>query len=166
MKRWMLTCFATLSLLLIVAGSVASPAAAAPGGNAANAHACQKGGWETLARTEDAGAAFVSQGECVSYGAKGGTIVDLVVRNPAISIDFTGNGGPYCAVNVHLRDFTPNTVYTVDNYAEGYFYGATTITTDGDGNADYTPYTYYQYGPFAQAIASNGVDSGLIDIAC
>ena len=78
MKRWMVVCFTTLSLLTLVVGSVASPDALAQG-NSANAKACQKGGWATRARTEDPGAAFVNQDECVSYGAQGGTIVRLGV---------------------------------------------------------------------------------------
>jgi len=169
MKRWMLVCFATLSLLVLAAGAVASPAAAAPGGNADNAHACQKGGWETLARAEDRYTAFANQDECVSYGAQGGTIVDLVVLNPYISLTFSPTGSPdYCGVNVHLREFQPNTEYVVSNYAQGSYWGSTTISTDGDGNADYAPYTYVQLsvGPFAQAIANNGIDSGLVEISC
>jgi hypothetical protein len=43
---------------------------AAPGGNSANAHACQKGGWQTLQTAT--GDSFTNQGACVSYGAHGG----------------------------------------------------------------------------------------------
>ena len=71
MKRWICVSFAVLSMLLIVANS----AAAAPGGNSANAKQCQKGGWETRARQDRASVAFTSQDACVSYAAQGGTIV-------------------------------------------------------------------------------------------
>lgn len=45
------------------------------GGVSEAAHACQKGGWESLAPEEDPTAAFTSTGKCVSYVATGGTVV-------------------------------------------------------------------------------------------
>src|SRR5947199_264064 len=42
------------------------------GGNAANAKACQKNGWQDLATST--GASFASETECVSYGAHGGIL--------------------------------------------------------------------------------------------
>jgi len=79
MKRWMLACLAMLTMLLLVA----SPAAAKPAdnqgsGNSGAAKQCKKGNWVTLARTGDEDTAFVSEEECVSYGAQGGLIVDYV----------------------------------------------------------------------------------------
>lgn len=41
-------------------------------GNSLTAKACQKGGWQGLVTS--AGAPFVGQGDCVSYGAQGGTL--------------------------------------------------------------------------------------------
>ena len=43
------------------------------GGNSANAKQCQKGGWQTLAGSD--GSPFANQDACVSYGAKGGSII-------------------------------------------------------------------------------------------
>jgi hypothetical protein len=70
--------FAVAAMGVPVLG-LASPAGAAAGGNSANAHACQKGGWQT-AQT-GTGAAFASQDECVSYGAHGGTVFTPHIQN-------------------------------------------------------------------------------------
>jgi hypothetical protein len=89
MKRWMLTCFATLSLLMVVAGAVASPAAAAPGGNAANAQACQQGGYANLS-ARAGGPPFANTGQCVSASAQG-----TVYPAPSITIERDGTSDVY-----------------------------------------------------------------------
>jgi hypothetical protein len=76
MKRWILTCFTMLLLVASPAG--AKPAGNEGPGNSGAAKQCKKGGWETRARAEDFDTAFVSEEECVSYGAQGGKIVDYV----------------------------------------------------------------------------------------
>jgi hypothetical protein len=58
-------------LALMVAAVAATPASAA--GNSANAKLCQKGGWKTVFRSDGSG--FANQGACVSYAAKGNTIL-------------------------------------------------------------------------------------------
>jgi hypothetical protein len=62
------------TLALVAAATAASVmwagAAYAGGGNSANAHACQKGGWEGLFRAD--GTPFEDQSDCVSYAAQGG----------------------------------------------------------------------------------------------
>ncbi len=45
---------------------------AADGGNSANAHLCQQGGWQDL--TTSTGESFVNTGDCVSYAARGGVL--------------------------------------------------------------------------------------------
>ena len=68
-----------ITLAVLVLGLVAGTANAAPGSsNKANAKACQKGGWETLAPSTNPTVAFASQDACVSYGASGGTIVTRI----------------------------------------------------------------------------------------
>jgi hypothetical protein len=74
-----------------------SPAGAAKGGNSANAHACQKGGWQSL--QTDTGGAFASQDACVSYGARGGqifaptmTLTPSTVSDSSSSYDVLGTG--------------------------------------------------------------------------
>ena len=52
--------------------AVSGTASAAAGGNSAAAHACQKGGYATLQRTD--GTLFNNVGACVSYAAQGGTL--------------------------------------------------------------------------------------------
>ena len=59
------------ALLTTVLGVGASTALAG-GGNSGNAKACQKNGWQQLQMST--GSAFASQDECVSYGARGGTL--------------------------------------------------------------------------------------------
>src|SRR5262245_48170568 len=64
------------TLIAVAVASLAlfavSTSAFGGGGNSANAKLCQKGGWMHLVRAD--GTAFASETECVSYGAKGGTI--------------------------------------------------------------------------------------------
>jgi hypothetical protein len=64
--RILLVCCAALALTVGVATATAG------GGNSANAKLCQKGGWQTLVRSD--GSSFANQDECVSYAAKGGTL--------------------------------------------------------------------------------------------
>ncbi len=62
---------------------VGSPEANADGvleeepGNSAAAHACQKDGYLQLAPADDADAPFRNTGDCVSYAAQGGELVDV-----------------------------------------------------------------------------------------
>jgi hypothetical protein len=67
-RMWMV---GVMGLLLSVVA--AAPAGAAAGGNSDNAKLCQKEGWRTLYRGD--GTTFASQGECVSYGAHGNTVL-------------------------------------------------------------------------------------------
>jgi len=175
MKRRLLTCFAMLSLLVLVAGAVASPAAAAPGGNATKA--CQKGGWETLARSGDAGTPFVSQKECVNYASKGGTLVPYVPElNPTINISFDPTGdSQFCLPKVELVDFAANTAYPVSVQIS--YYDASTVNetyngsqlTDSDGF-----WSGYPIGSYREAgvgvnylrVVSNGITTAWYDIEC
>src|SRR5262245_325033 len=69
MRRWTVL----MSIAVALAVGVATATAAGPsGGNAANAKLCQKGGWQTLVRSD--GTAFGSEEACVSYAATGGTL--------------------------------------------------------------------------------------------
>lgn len=78
-RRFVVVVLTLFSMMAVVSmAASAQPSGAGPG-NSANAEACQNGGWATLARTEDNTTAFLNQGECVSYGAQGNDIVDLVV---------------------------------------------------------------------------------------
>ena len=65
---WSVVLALTVALSLGVAA-----ASAAKGGNSENAKLCQKNGWTKLVRSD--GSSFANQGECVSYGAQGSTLV-------------------------------------------------------------------------------------------
>ena len=89
--------------LLVVAGVLAvavsvvgaGPAVAAKGGNSDNAHRCQKGGWESAFTTT--GGTFANQGDCVSYGAQGGTVL-----GPFAGLDACeGIGGTFVPSGAH-----------------------------------------------------------------
>jgi hypothetical protein len=67
---WCILVAGATTLVLCVAA--AGPAAAAKGGNSENAKRCQKGGWQSLFDAN--GGRFANQGDCVSYGAQGGTL--------------------------------------------------------------------------------------------
>ncbi len=58
---------------LVVALSVGVATATAGGGNSANAKKCQNNGWTGWVRSD--GSTFNNETECVSYGAKGGTLM-------------------------------------------------------------------------------------------
>jgi hypothetical protein len=62
--------------LVVLCGALAltvgAATALAGGGNSANAKLCQKGGWRNFVRSD--GSSFANEGDCVSYGAKGGTL--------------------------------------------------------------------------------------------
>ena len=79
-----------LMLLLcgVVALAVGVSTANAGGGNSDAAHACQKGGWQNLVRSD--GTSFANQGECVSYAAQGGTLKPKPTCT-AGSEDFSGD---------------------------------------------------------------------------
>ena len=63
------------ALAVVVAAMTAGSAVAAKGGNSANAHLCQNGGWQTL--VTPTGGTFADEAACVSYGAHGGTVVQF-----------------------------------------------------------------------------------------
>ena len=70
MRRYVLS---VLVVGLAVALSVGVATATAGGGNSANAKLCQKNGWMNQVRSD--GTSFNNEDECVSYGAKGGTLM-------------------------------------------------------------------------------------------
>ena len=60
------------SLLVACVATGAAVAAGPNLGNSLNAKSCQKDGWKTLVRAD--ASSFTSPGDCVSYGAQGGTL--------------------------------------------------------------------------------------------
>jgi hypothetical protein len=67
-----------LAVLVVACGAMvfAGIAVAKGGGNSPNAKLCQKGGWQLLVQAD--GSSFVSEQDCVSYAARGGTLTNAV----------------------------------------------------------------------------------------
>jgi hypothetical protein len=160
-----------LSLVLLLFGSITSPATAQ--GNSEHAKRCQKGGWEDLAPSETPTVPFANQDECVRYGAQGGTIVG--VQEAEIFLTFRVNltDPNYCDTEVHLRNFAPNTTYTVTAFRRevldpGFVQTilTTQVTTDAAGSTDYLWYSINQHNFDTRVVTTTGVDSGWIDVAC
>jgi hypothetical protein len=110
--RILLVCCAALAL------TVGVTTATGGGGNSAAAKACQKGGWQTLYRSD--GTSFANEDECVSYAAKGGTPVSgadisvsgvrFVLNNWAITVANAGPGTATVTAEGHCDsgDLTTN----------------------------------------------------------
>lgn len=80
-----------LAVMFAMLFSLSSTTMAKPGdnggpGNSGAAKMCQDGNWMYLARAEQPTVPFANQDECVSYGAQGGTLVDLEVVPEGIYI--------------------------------------------------------------------------------
>jgi hypothetical protein len=95
--------------LMLVAMAVMVPlfavvAYAAPGGNAANAHKCEEGGY--LDYTDANGDPFKNEGQCTSYAARGGQLVP-VPTTPDISINQETS-------TISGTGFTPNSQFTTE----------------------------------------------------
>jgi len=78
-------------VLALVVAAVAAGPASAKGGNSANAHLCQMGGWQSLFTAS--GGTFASQAECVSYGAGGGTLLTNAWQAACVA-----NGGTFSEI--------------------------------------------------------------------
>lgn len=164
--RTVVTVFGTLPVLaaLMLAGG----AAAANGGNSANAKLCQQGGWETLTRSD--GSSFANTGACVSYAARGGEFGGgsseptwtLVVS--ACSAPLAG----FTCANATGSGLQPGTAVTL--LADGFFAGSANV--DGAGNVS-VPTSYQTCDPgsvdwHATGTAADGtpVTSETVPIAC
>ena len=127
--RILLVLCATLAL------AVGAATASAGGGNSANAKLCQKNGWKSLTRSD--GTTFNNQGECVSYGAKGGTISQVAPITTYLAI---ASACPQLAgYSVRGTGFTPNhaITFTATGLGPTGSVGAIgTVTTDSTGAFD------------------------------
>src|SRR5262249_56150903 len=83
-----------MALCALFALTVGVAAASADGGgNSANAHLCQNGGWQSLFTST--GGTFANQDQCVSYGAQGGTIFTTPNPFPATKSACEALGGTF-----------------------------------------------------------------------
>jgi hypothetical protein len=87
----------SLIVLASLVLAIGAATALAGGGNSANAKLCQKDGWMNSVRSD--GTSFSGPGECVSYGAHGGTLHSVLVftaqlggssQNPPVASSGTG----------------------------------------------------------------------------
>src|SRR5215216_8151983 len=93
--------------MMLVAMAVMVPlfavvAYAAAGGNTANAHKCEEGGY--LDYTKSNGDPFKNEGQCTSYAARGGQLVPVPVLTPDITITYQG----FDTGTISGTGFTPN----------------------------------------------------------
>jgi hypothetical protein len=98
-----------LGALAMVVGLLAGPVAAAPGGNAANAHKCEEGGY--LDYTDAQGNPFKNEGQCTSYAARGGQLVPVPTGPPDISL--VQNTPDEADGTISGTGFTPNSSVTL-----------------------------------------------------
>ena len=124
-------------LMVVLAGlvlGIGAATASGGGGNSANAKSCQKKGWMELVRSD--GTAFRNQGDCVSYGAQGGTL------HPVFVFTATLNGGnqspPIATPGTGTATVTWNTV-TNQMGVDVTFGGLTTPTTAAHIHCCVTP---------------------------
>jgi hypothetical protein len=83
-----------MALCALFALTVGVTAASADGGgNSADAHLCQNGGWQSLFTST--GATFANQDQCVSYAAQGGTIFTTPSPFPATKSACEALGGTF-----------------------------------------------------------------------
>lgn len=120
-KRFMVAWMIALAGLVLGSGAVT---ALAGGGNSANVQLCQKNGWMNLVRSD--GTAFRNQGDCVSYGAQGGTLHPLYVFTAAL--DGASQNPPVTSPGTGTTTVTWNTA-TNEMSVDVSFSGLTTGTT-------------------------------------
>jgi hypothetical protein len=114
---------AARAILLSVAAMLmfaSSSAAAPPPGNSGAAHACHQGGYVYQVRPDGTG--FSSTGECVSWAAHGGTLIDVRVvasiRVTAPASATAGQGFPVSATGINgvggvVGDVTSHTTFSL-----------------------------------------------------
>lgn len=142
------------------------PMATAAQGNNEVAHACQKGGWQYLKRSED-NTRFRNQGDCVSYGAQGGMLAPIT---PALSVEFayanyTVGSFNWCLPIITLSDFVPNSTYTVQHNVIGDQNNYTSsVKTDATGSISFTPWSYRDHNQMIVNV--DGMTTGNVPIAC
>jgi hypothetical protein len=108
MKRTALVLCAGLALAVGVGTATA-------GGNSDVAHACQQGGWQNYVRADGTG--FNNQGECVSYGAQGGSLKKKPLVTNVSEPTFNYNVKT-CSVTVPYTPGLDTRLYGVNGYSQ------------------------------------------------
>ena len=104
--------FVSAAIVAIAAASLLAFAvpASAGSGNSGNALACQHDGWQTVTRSDLA--PFTSQGECVSYGARGGAILVSITLSPSSVTTTTASADTQATVTATFANGTTADVTT------------------------------------------------------
>lgn len=142
MKRWMLTCFATLSLLLVMAGIVATPTLAKPGGNTAPSAACAGEGY--LNYMDANGKGFTNERQCARYEAEGNTL--LPRKTAVLSFEATSTEG-VCLPVLTVSGYEPRTHVVVFGRVEVVFGYPVHFEVDKKGDAIVVGSEYYDLIP-------------------
>ena len=153
-------------------------ALAAPGRNNTNAKLCQTS-WQQL-QGEESDIPFRNQGECVSYAARGGTLVPVVVPEEPTEPSIIAEMGkhtvsPLCIASINLSGFQPSTFYTVIPYSvfgeysykmEPEYQGG--VTTDTYGNASLQSYSAEQqnFTVYFTVDGVDGIESSTVTFQC
>jgi hypothetical protein len=124
---------------LVAALAVAGGALAAKGGNAANAKLCHQGGWQTLMDSSASG--FVSEDECVSYGAHGGAIYALARLHvqPCDNQPFDG-----LCISTSGFGLAPTTFVTTPLLKNGVPPTTEFLVVQADGTVNGSPFAHFE----------------------
>ena len=131
--------------LVVAAATAAMIVPFALAGNSDSAKACQKGGWQTLARSQDNTAGFNSQDECVAYGAQGGTLVPKAAAVTQVSEPMFNLDATTCSVTVPVTPGIDTVLYGVNGYPETPITHAVTVTGGLDGANGTAPQFWIGY---------------------
>ncbi|WP_062464123.1 hypothetical protein [Demequina soli] len=151
---------AAIVVLLLASTMTLAGTADAKSGNSFNAKACQKGGYLSLATSEDRYTPFASSDACTAYAARGGVIMDLkqpgvdvyvwLSRSPSdpasgtciLDIRTGGYGDASVAVDYRYEYFdSPNgMLHYGATAAEGEWYQVASNTNPTSSGSNYTIY--------------------------
>jgi hypothetical protein len=158
MKTWRSSKMRKYNKFIVVAGALvalAAPSAAMAGGNSDTAHACQQNGWQTVVRQD--GTSFANQGDCVSYGAHGGTLKNKptppatqAVSAPVFNIDTKT-----CSVTVPYTAGIDTILYGVNGQPETPITHDVTVTGGLDGATGTAPQFWIGYTAQPGYVISN-----------
>jgi hypothetical protein len=99
-----------IAAMMLVGVPLMGAASAAAAANDANAKLCQKNGWQSWVRADQT--PFLNPGDCVSYGAHGGT---LTAPESAAQILCESYGGTYGNSNLTFGSF-PTILWTCNGW--------------------------------------------------
>ena len=126
------------------APALATATAASAASNAGNAKQCQKHGWKSLTRED--GSTFQNQGDCVSHGARRGTLGTSPAQSACLNL-----GGTFSSAGTNHWTCTG---WPVSSQADGNTKGQSLAALCSGGIASYGPGPDFEFwdascSPFA-----------------